>query len=126
MLMREKDDLRDCLFAYGRSPSDLTSDRVQTSADPDRLVALISKIDAKEKQIVRRIDALVDLKEKVSGQIQKLQDPRYAELLHSRYVLCMKWEEIAVQMKMDLRWMYRLHGHALAAFTDMHGPFSHV
>lgn len=126
MLMREKDDLRDCLFAYGRSPSDLTSDRVQTSADPDRLVALISKIDAKEKQIVRRIDALVDLKEKVSGQIQKLQDPRYAELLHSRYVLCMKWEEIAVQTHTDLRWVYRLHGQALNAFTEMFGPFDHV
>lgn len=123
MLIREKDDLRDCLFAYGRSPSDPTSDRVQTSADPDRLVALISKIDAKEKQIVRRIDALVDLKEKISGQIQKLQDPRYAELLHSRYVLCMKWEDIAFSMGMDPRYVYKVHGHALMAFSEMFGPF---
>lgn len=123
MLMREKDDLRACLFAYGRSPSDLTADRVQASPDPDRLVALISKIDAKEKQIVRRIDALVDLKEKISGQIQKLQDPRYAELLHSRYVLCEKWEDIARGMHVDPRYVYKVHGRALMAFTEMYGPF---
>lgn len=126
MLMREKDDLRACLYAYGRSPSDLTADRVQASPDPDKLAALISKIDEKEILIIQKIDELVDMKEKVSRQIQQLHDPRYVELLHSRYVLCEKWEDIAEQMKMDLRWMYRLHGHALAAFTDMHGPFSHV
>lgn len=123
MLMREKDDLRDCLFAYGRSPSDLTADRVQASPDPDKLAALISKIDEKETLIIQKIDELVDMKKKVSGQIQQLQDPRYAELLHSRYVLCMKWEDIAFSMGMDERYVYKVHGHALLAFAEMYGPF---
>lgn len=125
MLARERDDMRDCLYAYGRSPSDLTADRVQTSADPDRLLDLIAKINAKERLITRKISVLVDLKTTISGQIQLLDDARYEELLHSRYVMCQRWEEIAVQMHMDLRWVYRLHGQALDAFGKRFGPFDH-
>lgn len=117
--------MRDCLYAYGRSPSDLTADRVQSSVDPDRLLELISKINEKDQMITRKISALVDLKAKISGQIQQLQDTRYEELLHSRYVMCLRWEEIAVQMHIDLRWVYRLHGQALEAFAKQFGPFDH-
>lgn len=123
MLARERDDMRDCLYAYGRSPSDLTSDRVQSSVDPDKLLSLIAKINEKEQAITRRISALVDMKANISGQIQQMQNTRYEELLHSRYVMCLRWEEIAVQMHIDLRWVYRLHGQALEAFAKQFGPF---
>lgn len=123
MLARERDDMRDCLYAYGRSPSDLTSDRVQSSVDPDKLLSLIAKINEKEAQILRKIDELIDMKETISSQIHQLTDQRYVELLHSRYVLCVKWEDIAMEMHTTERWIYKLHGRALQEFGRQFGPF---
>lgn len=126
MLVREKNDLRDCLYAYGRSPSDLTADRVQSSVDPDKMLNLISKLREKEDEITQRIDELVDIKTVISGQIQKLNNPKYIELLHSRYVLCAKWEVIAVQMDTTERWIYKLHGMALQEFSKQFSPFKRL
>ena len=126
MLQREKGDLRDTLYSLGRSPSDLTHDRVQASSDPDKMLSLISKIDRKEAEITKRIDELVDIKAVISGQIQRLDDAKYVEVLHSRYVLCHKWEDIATQMGKTERWVLRLHGRALQEFEKKFSPLKPI
>lgn len=126
MLQREKGDLRDTLYSLGRSPSDLTHDRVQASSDPDKMLSLISKIDRKEAEITKRIDELVDMKTVISNQIQKLGDTKYTEVLHSRYVMCSKWEDIAAQMGKTERWVLRLHGRALLEFEKKFSPLKPI
>lgn len=126
ILERERIDLKDCLYAYGRSPSDLTSDRVQSSADPDKILNLISKLTAKEREIVHQIDELVDMKTIISGQIQRMENAKYAEVLHSRYVLCAKWETIAADLDTTERWIYKLHGRALQEFSKQFAPFKRI
>lgn len=119
MLQRELDDLHHELYPGG---IDYSGDRVQTTHDPDKFGGVIAKIDATEHRIVAWIDRLVDAKERISKQILAMPNVRAAEILHCRYVLLMKWEEIAVKTNTDLRWVYRLHGQGLAEFTRQYSP----
>lgn len=119
MLQRELDDLHHELYPGG---IDYSSDRVQTTHDPDKFGSVIAKIDATEHRIVAWIDRLVDAKERISKQILAMPNVRAAEILHCRYVLLMKWEEIAVKTNTDLRWVYRLHGQGLSEFTRQYSP----
>ena len=119
MLQRELDDLHMELYPGG---IDYSGDKVQTNHDPDKFSSIIAKIDATERRIVAEIDRLVDAKERISKQILAMPNSRTAEILHSRYVLLMKWEEIAVKTNTDLRWVYRLHGQGLAEFSRQYSP----
>lgn len=119
MLQRELEDLHRELYPGGM---DYSGDRVQTNHDPDKFGGVIAKIDATERRLVTEIDRLVDAKDRISRQILAMPNARTAEILHSRYILLMKWEEIAVKTNMDLRWVYRLHGQGLAEFARQYSP----
>lgn len=49
----------------------------------------------------------------VGATIQEVSDPIWREILWLRYIECMKWEDIAVEIHMTDRWMFTLHGRAL-------------
>ena len=68
----------------------------------------------------REIDKLVDLKVKISGEIAELEERTHRMILRERYIHCKKWEKIAVEQHIDLRWLYRLHGKALKEFEETH------
>lgn len=119
LLIRQKQDLRALLFSIGASVQDLQSDHVASSPDPDRISRLVSKIDAKERRIVREIDRLADLKERISGQISQLEDSRYVEILTRRYVLCEAWSVVASATGYSEQSVYRIHGAALLAFEKI-------
>ena len=109
MLQRELKDLHRQF--YPSSP-DYASDHVQSSYDPDKMGSLVAKTDAVERRIVDGIYRLVDLKTEISKQIMEMPNTR------CRYVLLMKWEEIAVKTGTNLRWVYRLHGQGLVEFEQ--------
>lgn len=111
-----KGELEDLHRQFYPSSPDYASDHVQSSHDPDKMGALVAKTDAVERRIVDWIDRLIDLKAEISKQIMEMPNTRTAEILHCRYVLLLKWEEIAVRTNTDLRWVYRLHGQGLVEF----------
>ena len=120
-LQWQKDDLRATLYSFGLSSPGDSGDRVQTSPDPDRLIALISKIDSKERRISREIDALVDLKYRIAGEIKQLDNPAHADVLYLRYVDLQNgrqrtWEDIAEMMGYAVRYTQTIHGQALREF----------
>lgn len=119
MLQRELDDLHLELLPGG---IDYSGDKVQTNHNPDKFGGVVAKIDATERKIVTWIDRLVDAKERISKQILAMPNSRTAEILHCRYILLMKWEDIAVKTNTDLRWVYRLHGQGLAEFSRQYSP----
>lgn len=91
-------------------------DRVQQSGTGDKVSNAVIRYVDKEKEIDAMIDELVDLKHKITGEIEKLSDPRHVELLFLRYVQCKTFEEIAVHMGYSWRQVLRLHGSALQEF----------
>ena len=54
--------------------------------------------------------------EQVQSQIEKMGDETEKELLKRRYLLREGWEEIAVQMCYNYRYVLKIHGRALQHF----------
>ena len=73
----------------------------------------ITKIIDLQAEINRDIDTLVDLKRDLSATIKAVGNTEYQTVLEKRYVCFQSWEQIAVEMGYDLRWLYRIHGKAL-------------
>lgn len=87
--------------------------RVQTSPGNTQENNIIKLIDL-ENKINAKIDRLIDYQSKMHDLINSVDNTRYRALLTERYINCKTWEEIAAEFNVDLRWIYRLHGRALA------------
>jgi hypothetical protein len=73
----------------------------------------IAKMMDLENEINVDIDMLVDLKREFVFIIKKISNPEYQTLLELRYLCFKTWEQIAVDMGYDLRYLHKLHGKAL-------------
>ena len=74
---------------------------------------VIAKIIDLQAEINNDIDTLVDLKRSLSKTIKAVDSPEYQTVLEKRDLCFQSWEQIAVEMGYDLRWLYRSHGKAL-------------
>ena len=73
----------------------------------------ICKIIDLESEINADIDKLVDLKREIVGVIKSVNNIEYQTLLEKRYLCFMHWEQIAVDMGYELRYIHKLHKRAL-------------
>ncbi|OCA97857.1 DUF1492 domain-containing protein [Clostridium beijerinckii] len=73
----------------------------------------ITKMIDLEDEINRDIDTLVDLKIEFVAIIKKISNPEYQTLLELRYLCFKTWEQIAVDMGYDLRYIHKIHNRAL-------------
>lgn len=120
-LQQRRDDIRKDLYAVKSPAGSMDADKVQTSMSGDTMLRMIAKADEAERDIVTTLNHLMDVKTRITEQIEALDDERYKTLLLKRYVLLMHWEQIAVDMNYRIKWIYDLHGQALAAFADVWG-----
>ena len=79
----------------------------------DRLGEAVAKIVDAETRTAAEIDRMTDLQEEIIRIICAVEDARLRNILYRRYIVGQKWEEIAVAMHIEYRWMLRLHGRAL-------------
>ena len=82
---------------------------------------VIAKIIDLQAEINNDIDTLVDLKRSLSKTIKAVDSPEYQTVLEKRYLCFQSWEQIAVEMGYELRWLYRIHGKALEEFKAILG-----
>ena len=73
----------------------------------------ICKIIDLESEINADIDKLVDLKREIVGVIKSVNNVEYQTLLEKRYLCFMQWEQIAVDMGYEIRYIHKLHKRAL-------------
>lgn len=78
-----------------------------------RMEETVVKIIDLESEIDRDIDALVNLKREIMRVVNRIEPAEYRTILEMRYLQFKKWEQIALLMSKDLRWVYRMHGRAL-------------
>lgn len=74
---------------------------------------VIIKIISLENEINTDIDDLIDLKREIVNLIKCIENPEYQTLLELRYLCFKTWEQIAVYMGYDLRYIHKLHSRAL-------------
>lgn len=107
------------LKALATSTGSLTpGDKVQSSPSGDKMSGIVIKWIDMEHEVTAMIDELIDLKNQIIGEIHQLDDVRYIRILEMRYIDQDKWEQIALNMHMDIRHVYRLHGYALQEFAQ--------
>jgi hypothetical protein len=120
-LQRRREDLRRDLYSIGSPSGKMDADKVQTSMSGDTMLRLIAKVDDLERDIVLELERLTDKKQRVTEEIEALEDERYRMLLFDRYILFYSWEQVAVDMHYRIKWVYELHGKALQAFAEKWG-----
>lgn len=109
-LETELETLRDGLVPKAIS---YEGDRVQSSHAMDLTGEIISKIVMMEDVIRLERKEALDLKVEIRRTIHKVEDLKLRSVLTYRYLIGMRWEEIADKMCFGLRHIQRLHGQAL-------------
>jgi len=94
----------------------LSDCKVQTSHDKSKTEEIIIKMTALGETINNQVGHYVDLKTKITEQINMLRDTRYRVLLYMRYINGYSFAEIAQHMDYEIRWVMSLHGRALQEF----------
>lgn len=90
----------------------LTPDKVKNNSE-NRLESSVSKIVDIEREIGASIDQLERTRLQVESVINSVPNVNQRNVLRLRYISGMKWEQIAVKLNYDYRWVLRLHGKAL-------------
>ena len=111
----------DAIIAQVASLNDLATKCTATLSDmpknPNRgattMADAVDKIVDLQREINSDIDRLVDLKREIVRVIKAVGNPEYQTLLEKRYLCFMAWEQIAVDMGYELRYLHKLHVRAL-------------
>lgn len=83
----------------------------------DKMENAILSIIELESEINEDICRLVEIKKDIVHRIKSVENLEYQTLLELRYLCFKTWEQIAVEMNYELRWLYRLHRRALDAIS---------
>ena len=114
-LEAKREAIRADLYSV-KSTTDYNADRVQTSVEGDTMLRLIAKVDSIERDIVTELERAVVLKDKISKQIEQLDDETAKDILSQRYIEFLSFDEIAINLHYSRRHIDRLHGRALYLF----------
>lgn len=117
-LEAQREDLRADLYGV-KSPSDMPDIRVQTSLTGDKMLELVARVDEIERGIIEEINALVEKKISITTEIEKVPNENYKQLLFDRYILCKRWEQIAIDRDKSVRTIFKMHGRALNLFEKV-------
>ena len=97
------------------------SERVQTSADNDRLGNTIAKIVDLEKETDKLIDSFIDKRNHIIEQIDGMEDINMYHVLSSRYIGKKTFAVIASEMNYSRMQIKRIHDKALLEFEKLYG-----
>ncbi len=95
--------------SYSDMPHGGGSDKVQTAAV--EVAELTDKLNQKLHQAIM-------VQENIKKLLESLDDIKLRQLMYYRYINGMRWEEIAVRMDFNYRWVLRLHRKALNQISE--------
>ena len=87
-----------------------------SGSENGKIPLVVEKIIEAEEKINARVDELVDLRREIEARLAMMSEDKQREVLHRRYILGQKWEEIALNMNYSYMQVCRIHGAALQAF----------
>ena len=98
----------------------IKNDRVQASVEQQKMENAVVKLVDYKLEVSDDMERCVALKEKISGEINDVENPTYRYILTERYVRGESFERIAVGLNYSYRHTTRYHGAALSAFGKKH------
>lgn len=121
-IKRRQTEIEELKTAATHITTTLDENKIQSSSGraDDKIANIVTRWITMEHQVAEMLDQLMNLRHKIIGEIHQLTDDRYIRILEMRYVDRETFEQIAVNMQYDIRWVYRLHGFALQEFAKKH------
>ena len=98
---------------------DYSKDRVQTSPQNAQENRICKYVDL-DAEINREIDEFVDIKHRVTKEIQELNVDYYIKILFKVYVQYKTVKDVANEIGMSYQYVRDLHKKALKAFEELH------
>ena len=109
------------LDAMSKKVSSTLSDcKVEISRDNDKTAVIVIQVIELKKDISEQMNMYLELQEKISKEIDAIEDMRYRSLLIMRYITGLKFGEISEKMNYGTRWVLILHREALKEFDRLH------
>lgn len=96
-------------------------DKVQTSADKDRLGATVAKIVDLERETDALVDNFIDKRNHIISQIDNIGNTDYYNILSLRYINSNTFDDIAKATDWSIRQVFNIHGKALLEFEKLYG-----
>ena len=87
-------------------------DKIQSNSVKS-LDEVICRLELKRAETSREFIRLMDMQDKAETLISCEKSNDRWTVLYRRYILNQKWKRIAVEINLDLRWIYRLHDQGL-------------
>ena len=88
------------------------------TSDPVSDIAV--RIVQMEHRINRKIDRLINLKRKITEQIDGMENRNYRMILTCRYVLMQTWDDVSESVGYSVQNCYIIHGKALQEFYNQY------
>lgn len=85
--------------------------------DGQALPRAVESIVAAQQELQAQINLCGATRREVVAALNQVTDARDHEILRRRYLLGQRWEKIAVEMNIELRWVYRRHRRAVSGLT---------
>lgn len=85
--------------------------------DGQALPRAVESIVAAQQELQAQINLCGATRREVVAVLDHVADARDHEILRRRYLLGQRWENIAVEMHIELRWIYRRHRRAVSELT---------
>ena len=85
--------------------------------DGQALPRAVESIVAAQQELQAQINLCGATRREVVSALDQVTDARDHEILRRRYLLGQRWENIAVEMHIELRWIYRRHRRAVSELT---------
>lgn len=105
----------DAMYPQG---TDYSAERVMHSCDSDSMKKVDKYIDMC-REIDREVEQLARIRHRIIGEIQRVENGLYSELLYKRYVEGESLERIAREMNYSYIYIRESHGRALQAFGEI-------
>jgi DNA-directed RNA polymerase specialized sigma subunit len=78
---------------------------------------MLVKIEKLVNQLGREVDQQYAIRKEIRKRIEAVDTENERSVLYYRYIRGCTWEWIAERMHLDVRWIHRIHGKALAHFS---------
>lgn len=100
------------------------SEKVSGTKESD-LADTYIRVEKYEHRVTSEWNKLIDLRMQAKAMIAALSDEREQAVLYARYINCLSWEVIALDMHYSWKGIFKLHGRALKCFERVHGSTLH-
>lgn len=95
-------------------PSAINNDGMPRGSDQRDLSDFAALLDDMERELLEeRYQRTLSYKD-IAGRIKNLKNRHEEDVLFYRYIKGLEWHEIAEKMGYTERWVYKMHGKALA------------